>query len=117
MTEKPLDELAEQFDLHDAHDVSDIPSEIVEAMRYIDNRTGLLGDYNTGRVHLCEGGRKIQWYPRGRYFSSHDDLLQWVGKHDRLLIGCIGTRNHVVTSEPTGYAEIHPVSIWEADDE
>ena len=109
-----LAELAEQFDLDDSFDPGRIPDEIVEAMEYIRDNTGLLGDYNTGIARLAEGGEVIQVYARRRYLSSHDRLILWVQKpeQEKILFGQIGHRQHPETGEPTTYVEIHPTSKW-----
>lgn len=116
MNDDELRDLAAQFDYE--HDLDNIPSEIVEVMEYIDENTGLLGDYNQGLVRLVRAGRKIQWYPRSTYFSSHDNLLQWVQMEaDDVMLGTVGTRTHPETDETVGYIQISPTFLWGYDDE
>lgn len=115
-----LDKLAQKFNYDtDHYDVGDIPDEIVAAMKYIDENTGLLGDYNTGIVQLVEGGQKIQWYSRGgRYFSEHDTLLHWIQQEaEEIFLGTAGMREHPDDEKQRPYAEIHPISRWGYDDD
>jgi len=109
-------ELIAQFDTHDQIDPDRVPDELVEVMEYIRDKTGLLGDYNQGIVKLANA-ETIQWYPRGRIFSAHDDLLHWIQEPEQsdVIIAQCGTRLHPDTDETTGYIEIHPTSRWNAN--
>lgn len=119
-----LAELAQKFG-YDAefYGTDDIPTEIVDAMEYIDENTGLLGDYNEGHVVLAEGGTKIQWYSRSSTtLSAHNGLMLWVQEeHPDLLLGHIGTRPRVDDDseemKPSTYVEIHTTEVWGYDDE
>lgn len=117
MSEDDITELAEQFDLS-TDDTDDIEPELVDVLRYIRDQTGLLGDYNQGRVNLAEGGRIIQWYGRDRYLSNHNKLLHWVQcEAEGVHLGVVGVRPHPKTADSCPYAEIHVSSNWGYDDE
>jgi hypothetical protein len=121
MNDEELRTLAERFDFdNDNFSVDRIPEAIADAMVYIADNTGLLGDYNDGVVRLVEGGEKIQWYARGRYFSQHDNLIHWVQmEHHGLLLGTVGIRPAPGPGEGDmmPYAEIHPTYLWGYDDD
>lgn len=112
------EELLEKFQAHDSVDVDDVPEPIMNVMRYIDNNTGLLGEYNNGLVRLVEGGRTIQWHPRRRKFSTGDRLLQWVQTEaEGVMFGQVATRNHPLKDDETGgYIEIHETSRWVSEE-
>lgn len=115
------DDLLAKFDAPASVDPKDVPKPILEAMQYMDSK-GLTGDYHDGQVSLA-GTDTIQWYPRSRMFSSHDDVLQWVQLEDNgLMLGQVGTRPHpnkTTTDEDGdevaatgGYVEIMEESRW-----
>jgi len=118
-TTDDIAELAEKFGLDtDRLDPEDIDPKLVRVMQYIDQNTGLLGDYNTGLVRFAEGDRIIQWYGRSRYLSAHDNLLNWVQMEaDGVLLASIGVRTNPNTATKTPYAEIHLAENWGYDDE
>lgn len=113
------EELLAKFDADDHVDVDDVPAPIMNVMRYIDENTGLLGEYNDGLVQLAEGGRTIQWYPRRRLFSTGDNLLTWVQTEaEGVMLGQVGSRPHPKKDDLTnGYIEIHETSRWVRGDE
>jgi len=116
MTETNLsdDELVKKFTDADHITAADIPGSIMKVLRYIHSNTGLTGDYNDGVVTLAEGGHTIQWYPRSRLFSSHDNLLTWLQRLENqdVILGQVGTRKHPETGETSGYIEIHETNRW-----
>lgn len=108
------DELLAKFNPHSSVTPDDVPDPIWRVMKYINDNTGLLGEYNDGRVTLTEGGRTLQWYPRGRCFSRNDDLLTWLQQSDNadVCLGQVCTREHPETGEQTAYIEIMEASRW-----
>jgi len=108
------EELIAQFDEHGNIDPDRVPDELYSVLEYIHDNTGLLGDYNDGRVELANP-ETLQWYPRGRLFSQHDRLLHWLQEPEQsdVMIAICGTRPR--DGEVSGYIEIHPTSRWGMD--
>lgn len=110
------EELIAQFDEHNNIDPDRVPDELYRVMEYIDENTGLLGDYNDGKVTLANA-ETLQWYPRARLFSQHDNLLHWLQEpaQSDVIIAICGTRYRNDTDETSGYIEIHPAARWGMD--
>ena len=107
------DDVLRKLNASDNVSPDDVPAPLMQVARYIVENTGLAGDYNDGVVKFTEGGHVIQWYPRSRLFSSHDNLLTWVQTEaDGAILGQVGTRRHPETGEKTGYIEIHDKDRW-----
>lgn len=98
----------------------EVDQALLRVMKYIDENTGLLGDYNDGLVFLGDGGRILQWYGRTSHLSDHDDLLRWLQTSedaDEVFLPIVTFRNHPETGETKPYAEIHLKRNWGIEDE
>jgi hypothetical protein len=110
---KKIYDLMEQFGIdRDYYEPGEIDPAIQNAMKRINERSGLLDDYNDGIIQMAEGTRTIQWYGRRRCLSGNNNLLHWIQQQDDLLIAQVCVRSHPETDEPTPYAEIHAAYRW-----